>query len=126
MPNLKQVGDRGVDGRATLAYPPYDCDSRLGLAQVKGGRGFHLGSLRDYLHVNDRENAAVGCYIALEEVGSREARKEIANSGEIHVNGYQYPRMQLWSVGEYFEGRFPNLPLMNDPFTGKPIQLTLF
>ena len=36
-PNTKQIGDRGIDGRATLAIKPENYDSRLALAQTKGG-----------------------------------------------------------------------------------------
>ncbi|MCY3966538.1 MAG: site-specific DNA-methyltransferase [Acidobacteria bacterium] len=36
-PNMKQVADGGVDGRAVLAAQPDDYDSRLALAQIKGG-----------------------------------------------------------------------------------------
>ena len=32
-PNTQQRGDGGIDGRATLALPPDDLDSRLALAQ---------------------------------------------------------------------------------------------
>ncbi len=126
VPNAKQVSDGGVDGRATLAYIPDDFDSRLGLAQVKGGSGNLLGGLRDFLHVSDRDRAAVSCFITMNEFSSREAIKEAAEHGKIHINGHPYQRMHLWSIEHFFEKRFPNLPLMNDPYTGKPIQPTLF
>ena len=122
VPNSKQVGDGGVDGRATLAYKPDDHDSDLGLAQVKGSQSFHLGSLRDFLYVSDRDKSAVGCFITLNQVSSREAKKECVSQGKIHINGYPYPRMQLWSINDYFENRSPNLPIMNDPYTGKPLE----
>ena len=37
-PNAKQIAEGGVDGRATLATKPDDYDSRLALAQIKGGK----------------------------------------------------------------------------------------
>ena len=127
VPNSKQVGDGGIDGRATLAYQPDDYDSRLGLAQVKGSQSFDLGKLRDFLYVSDRDKSAVGCFITLNQVSSREAKKECVNQGKIHINGYPYLRMQLWSINDYFENRSPNLPIMNDPYTGIPlIQSSLF
>ena len=36
-PNTKQVGDNGIDGRATIATKPDNYNSRLALAQIKGG-----------------------------------------------------------------------------------------
>lgn len=53
-PNVKQVADGGVDDRAMMAEQPEDFDSRLALAQIKGG-GFSLGALRDFRHVTERD-----------------------------------------------------------------------
>ena len=121
VPNTKKVGDGGIDGRATLSHQPDNFDSRLGLAQVKGG-GFNLSHLRDFIHVSDRERAAVGCYITLDQVKTTDARREVARTGKINVNGCEYRRIQLWPICDYFEKRMPNLPMMNNPYTGKPIQ----
>lgn len=120
-PNTKQIADGGVDGRATLATKPDDFDSTLGLAQVKGGGKFNLSSLRDFIHVSNRDRAAVGCFITLDVVSSSDAKKEIVNLGKISVSGYEYRRMQLWSIKNYFDDRMPSMPIMNDPYTGKPM-----
>ena len=125
-PNMKKVGDNGIDGRATLASEPDNYNSRLALAQIKGGK-FSLSMLRDFIHVTDRDRAALGCYVTLEPVRTPAAKMEIANTGKINVSGYQYPRIQIWSIANYFDERLPNLPVMNDPYTGKPMaQGTLF
>ena len=126
-PNIKQVGDGGVDGRGMLATKPDNWRSRLALAQVKGGK-FSLSTLRDFIHVTDRDNAALGCFITLDPVRTKAARTEVANVGKISVSGYRYPRMQLWPISDYFEQRLPSLPVMNDPYSGKPIvpQLNFF
>ena len=35
--------------------------------------------------------------------------------------------MSLWSIADYFDERLPQLPPMNNPYTGKPLdQLTMF
>ena len=47
VPNTKQVADGGVDGRAILEKKPDDWDSKLALAQVKGGN-FSLSHFRDF------------------------------------------------------------------------------
>ena len=120
-PNTRQHADGGVDGRATLADKPSDFDSKLALAQIKGGDSFSLSTLRDFIGVTHRDNAALGCYVTLEPVDTPQARMEVANSGKITVSGYTYRRMQLWPVSDYFDDRLPNLPVMADPFTGKPL-----
>ena len=120
-PNTRQRADGGVDGRATLADKPSDFDSKLALAQVKGGDSFSLSALRDFIGVTERDNAALGCYVTLEPVTSQQARMAAANAGRITVSGYPYRRIQLWPVSDYFDDRLPNLPVMADPFTGKPL-----
>ena len=124
-PNMRQVADGGIDGRATLANKPDDYDSRLALAQIKGGK-FSLSTLRDFIHVTERDRAALGCYVTLDPIHTSAARMEVANAGKIRVEGYTYPRMQLWPISDYFDQRLPRLPTMNDPYSGKPMdQLTL-
>ena len=125
-PNTKQVGDGGIDGRAVLSTKPDDFDSRLALAQIKGGK-FSLSALRDFIGVTNRDKAALGCYVTLEPVSTPASKIEIANAGKISVAGYQYPRMQLWPISHYFDQRLPHMPIMNDPYSGKPmVQGTLF
>jgi len=31
--------------------------------------------------------------------------------------------MQMWSIEDYFDKRMPNFPMMNDPYTGKPMNI---
>lgn len=123
VPNTKQTGDGGIDGRTTLHHKPINYDSKLGLAQTKGGMHFRLGDLRDFIHVVDRDKAAVGCFITLNKIESMEAKKEVANAGKITIHDYDYRRMNLWSIEDYFDNRSPNLPLMNDPYTGKALSM---
>ena len=124
-PNMKQQGDGGVDGRATLAVRPDDADSRLALAQVKGGK-FTVSYLRDFRHVMTREHAAVGCFTTLEPLPPKH-RADVKMDGVVHVEGRPFDRVNLWSVAEYFDERYSLLPVMTDPYSGKPLnQHTLF
>ena len=84
-PNTQQQGDGGIDGRATLATKPDDAPTRLALAQVKGGR-FHASHLRDFRHVIERGDAAVGCFVTLDQ--------------HLHATG----PMQSWPVEYTFRG----------------------
>ena len=84
-PNTQQQGDCGIDGRATLATKPDDAPTRLALAQVKGGR-FHASHLRDFRHVIERGDAAVGCFVTLDQ--------------HLHATG----PMQSWPVEYTFRG----------------------
>ena len=125
-PNTKQIADGGVDGRATLAHMPDNHKSRLALAQIKGGK-FSLSALRDFIGVTNRDKVALGCFVTLEPVETIQSRREVANTGKTMVSGREYRRMQIWPISLYFEQRLPELPLMNDPYSGKPLdQIALF
>ena len=119
VPNDRQVGDGGIDGRGTLL------DGGLVLAQVKGG-SFQLGQLRDFRHVMARENAACGVFTTLRPVRSRNARTEAHSAGFLELGATRYPKTQLWSIADYFDHRPPVLPALADPYTGKAMQGDLF
>ena len=119
-PNDRQRGDGGIDGRGTLATKPDDADSRLALAQVKGGRAWHVSHFRDFRHVMERERAALGCFVTLAPAPAR-SRADAKTAGRVHVSGHPYDRLHLWSMAEYFDGRRPVLPVMTDPYTGKAL-----
>lgn len=123
-PNERKTGDAGVDGRGMLLDKPANRDSKLVLAQVKGG-GFQIGQLRDFLHVIERDEAACGVFITLDPVTSPQARAEARGLGDTDVGSEHYPRVQLWSIADWFENRRPHLPTLTDPQTGKPIQPSL-
>lgn len=124
-PNERKSGDRGIDGRGTLIDTPKERKSKLVLAQVKGGRTFQLSAFRDFMHVVNRDDAAAGIFITLATVNSTQARAEARNAGEITVGADRCPRVQLWSIEDYFNGKTAHLPTMADPNTGRPIQPAL-
>ena len=84
-PNTKRGADGGTDGCARLASHPTDNDRRLVLAQVKGGETFQAGALRDFMHVIDRDKAAIGVFITLRRVKSPAAIAEAAGAGKVHT-----------------------------------------
>ena len=124
--NQQPGADAGIDGRGMLLVTPQERDARLVLAQVKGGGTFRLSELRDFLRVIERDDAACGVFITVDRVRSRAARTEAAQLGEIAVGANRHPRAQLWSIEEYFDGVRPNLPALSDPYTGRPIEPTIF
>lgn len=123
LPNTRQVGDSGIDGEGHLVLEPDGDYETLVLAQVKGGK-YSLSQLRDFLHTVNRENAAFGIFITLNSLLGRQRRnaeKELASTGELKVGASTYPRVQLWSLEDYFNGMKPQLPDMTDPFTGRAL-----
>lgn len=107
-----------------LSVKPDDFDSRLALAQVKGGK-FGISPFLDFIGVTKRDKAAIGCYVTLDSTGTPAPKIEMLKAGWIKVGGQAYPRVQIWPISQYFEDRMPSLPPMNDPYSGKPMQPTL-
>ncbi len=124
-PNEQRSGDRGIDGRGRLIGTPKERRSRLVLAQVKGGQAFQISAFRDFLHVINRDDAAAGVYVTLENVASSQARAEARAAGMVTVGADVCPRVQFWSIEDYFNGQMPRLPTLADPHTGRPIRPAL-
>ncbi len=122
VPNEQKRGEGCIEGRGLMLTAPTGHESRLVLAQVKGGNGFQLSQFREFLDVLDHEGAACGVFITLYPVASREARSLASEAGEIRVGSERFPRVQFWSIDDCFRGRYPRLPVVADPATGKAVR----
>jgi DNA modification methylase len=105
----KKGSDKGVDGKITFT----DENGRLEqvIVSVKSG---HVDSsqIRDLKGTLDREQAAIGLFITLEEPTSH-MKQEAATAGLWHSNVWNrdYPRIQIHSINDLLEkGRKPDLP----------------
>ena len=88
---------------------------------MKGGN-YSIGQLRDFLHTLERENAALGIFITLYSLRERQrqnAEAELGTAGSLELGASTWPRVQLWSIEDFFDGHLPQLPALADPFTGK-------
>jgi site-specific DNA-methyltransferase (adenine-specific) len=103
----KKGADRGIDGRITFTGPGKKLESVL--VSVKSG---HVNSaqVRDLKGTLDREKAAMGIFVTLEEP-TREMRLEATTAGMYRVWERDYPKIQILSIRELLEeGRKPALP----------------
>lgn len=67
----------------------------------------------------EREAAEVGCFITLDS--APEKRRGYAKSaGRVHLAA-KTTDSSLWSMAEYFDQRLPTLPVLTDPYTGRPL-----
>jgi site-specific DNA-methyltransferase (adenine-specific) len=105
----KKGSDRGIDGLITFTDKNNELQSVL--VSVKSG-GVNSGMVRDLKGTLEREKAAIGLFITLEEP-TKEMRLEATTSGVYHSDLWNrdFPRIQLISVRELLEeNRKPNLP----------------
>ncbi|MCS1409492.1 MAG: DNA adenine methyltransferase YhdJ [Verrucomicrobia subdivision 3 bacterium] len=126
VPNIKQTGDGGIDGEGYLLTEPVE-HTRKVIAQVKSGNTT-ADQIRAFCHVIREQKAAAGVFITLKPISdNRTLKKNKTELGTFRLKGASsdtYPRLQAWSMKEYFDDRrrnLPNLPPLADPFTGKEL-----
>ena len=105
----RRGADRGVDGLLYFLDGPRRTPHKV-VVQVKGG---HVSSpqIRDLKGVVEREKAALGLFISLEEP-TRDMRTESASGGLFHSDLWDrdYPKIQIRTVAEMLEGNDFELP----------------
>ena len=105
----KKGADRGIDGRLNLIEP--DGAVRPVVISVKGG-GVTVNQIRDLVGVVDRERAAVGVFVCIDEP-TKPMRAEAASAGHYqskHVGGGRHPRIQILTVEQLMAGQRVDLP----------------
>ncbi len=110
----KKGADKGIDGRLYITDASGDVKSII--ISVKGGH-VSVPQLRDLRGVLERENAAIGVFISLEEI-TKPMRKEAADAGfyenKSNVGSSQHPRLQLLTIEDLLSGKRLDLPLQQD------------
>lgn len=108
-PNVKQVGDKGVDGVARF-YLDKKNVGRV-LVSVKGGKTIGPNFVRDLIGTVHSQKAEMGVLIAMAEPSRGVI--EAANVGGFYtwpVNGQSYARIQVVTVGDLLHGKRPDMP----------------
>lgn len=114
-PNLRQVGDRGVDG--VIRFP---IDARGGtgraLASVKGGRQINPAMVRDLVGTVESQRAQMGVLITMEP--PTPGMVDAANHSGIYTTPYgqSFPKVQIITVPQLLAGQRPKLPPTIDPY----------
>lgn len=106
--------DGGVDGLLSIVEGK-DRSTKI-IVQVKGGRGVNPGMVRDLIGTVEKEGAAIGLLVTLEEPTA--GMKELAVHAASYTSpvwGKSYPRIQIRTVGELLEGKRFDLPYGESP-----------
>lgn len=105
----KKGSDKGIDGVITFIDDASNKPKRI-LIQVKSGK-VKSGDIRDLVGTLDREKAAIGVFLTLEEP-TRDMRTEAISAGSYTSPGWNqnYPRVQILTVGELLKGAKVNMP----------------
>lgn len=107
----RKGADRGIDGLVLF----YEGNSKLNprlrkiVAQAKGG-GTNRGDVAKLKGDIEREDAPMGVLITLNEP-SAQMKREAALAGEYeYSDGVSFPRIQILSVKDWFDGKVIKLP----------------
>jgi site-specific DNA-methyltransferase (adenine-specific) len=110
----KKGADKGIDGRLYFHDEGPGGDTKQIIFSVKAG-GTGAAHVRDLRGVIEREKAAIGVLLTMEGP-TKPMRKEAASAG-FYLSPWdqrQYPRLQIYTVGELLEGKRPDLPRVKD------------
>ena len=115
-PNPKQSGDGGIDGSAKVFFRD---DYRTVICSVKGGRNLNPAMLRELVGTVKKEDAEFGVLVTVHPPPKRwyaGARTE----GVVSDGMVEYPRIQIYTVRDMFDGRMPNLPALQHQIPSGP------
>jgi site-specific DNA-methyltransferase (adenine-specific) len=108
----KKGADSGVDG-VRYFHDDESGEAKKVVVQVKSGH-VKSGDIRDFAHVIERERAALGLFITLEEP-SAPMKAEAAGVGFYepeHWEGqdHRFPKLQILTIEAILAGHRPDLP----------------
>ena len=98
--------DRGIDGY--LHFRDAGQQPQSAIVSVKGG-STKSGDVRDLKGTVEREKAAMGLFLTLNEP-SREMEREAAAAGFYETGGMNFPRIQILTAAQILDGRMPKVP----------------
>lgn len=104
----KKGADTGIDGY--IYYMDERDKIKKAIVSVKGGRNVDVSMIRDLGHVIDREKSDIGVFIMLDKP-TRPMIVEAAKKKFYHSPlGKDYPRIQIITIEEIFQGKLPEIP----------------
>jgi len=111
--NEKKGADKGIDGTAFIQVTPTDYKQII--FSVKSGQNVSVTMVRDLRGVIEREDAAMGILITLEEPTApmlKEARE--AGSFQSELNPQKFPKLQIVTIREILDGERLNVPMTHN------------
>ena len=112
-PNDKKGADRGIDGVGQVATGVDKKGSPVFgkvIVSVKGGARLAPTMVRDLIGTVKKEGAEFGIFVCIGEPTAA-MRREAAAGGMFETQvGTKHPRIQIFTVRDYFDGRQPDIP----------------
>lgn len=103
----RKTVDGGIDGRLYFSLPDRR-ELQSMVLEVKGGKSVNISIVRDLRGVLERDQALMAGLVVMDDLGDRKTanfHREMAEAGDLNVNGVLYPRMQMLTVQEILDGK---------------------
>lgn len=111
----KKGADGGIDG--IIYFKPDGKRTEKALVSVKGGDHVSVNMIRDLHSAMEREKAPIGVFITA-ALPTRPMETEAAAVGRFEDEwGRTYPRLQIITLAELFQGRKPHIPFVDPDIT---------
>ncbi len=114
-PNQVQIGDGGIDGEMHFAKPNgkgrRNWETGKAVAQAKSGN-VGVADLRSFIASMQQANADLGVFIMMDPPGRGSTIPQTAaREGFTKIGDREYPKIQVWTMADYFDRRMPDLPI---------------
>ena len=107
----KKGADGGIDG--VIYFKPDGKHTEKALVSVKGGDHVGVQMIRDLHSAMEREKAPIGVFIT-KALPTTPMEREAAAVGRFEDGfGRTYPRLQILTLAELFQGRKPDIPYVD-------------
>lgn len=107
----KKGADGGIDG--IIYFKPDGKRTEKALVSVKGGGNVSVNMIRDLHSAMEREKAPIGVFITAAPA-TRPMETEAAAVGRFEDQwGRTYPRLQIITLAELFQGKRPDIPFVD-------------
>ena len=111
--NPKKVADGGIDG--TYRFPLGKVKGRQAhgkmVAQVKGGN-FTLDQIRAFRTAMGNAEADLGVFVITKSPTQGMLNEALKSGTWKHpLWDMEYPRLQIYEIGDYFQGTVPKIPV---------------
>ncbi len=103
----KKGADGGIDG--LIYFKPDGKVTEKAIVSVKGGENVGVPMIRDLVGVVQREKAKIGIFITLAEP-TKPMIVEAVKSGYYETEYGKFPKLQILTIQELFDGAQPKLP----------------
>jgi len=109
--NIKKVADGGYDGYLTFNIS--ETQKEFVLIEVKSGN-VNVKNIREFIHVIEKQKAAIGIFVCFEEQVTQPMLKEIKQAGKYQYTGtgYQsdFEKIQICTVEDLMKNHMPKIP----------------